>query len=140
MLSPLLNDGVLALRVGGVLHFVQLPAMVGLWFTVQRYRLREQVPEVLQRILGVLGGGIVLAVAAGGVLALSVDPVMLSGCFGCCFAASWAVFWAYRLLAQLFVYGPVVPTRGRFAHWLLSLVFITKTAAYSFATYVALTH
>jgi hypothetical protein len=128
------------LRVGGALHFVQLPAMAGLWFTVQRYRMHEQVPAALQRILAVLGGGIVLAVAAGGILALMLEPAALTGAFGRCFAMSWSVFWAYRLAAQVFVYGPVLPRRARFVHWLLSLVFVAKTVAYSFATHVALTH
>jgi hypothetical protein len=140
MLEPLLNDGIVALRVGGILHFVQVPAMVGLWFTIQRYRLQEQLSATLQRILGVLGGGIVLAVGAGGVLSLTLDPSVLCSSFGVCFAVSWSLFWAYRLAAQVFVYGPVIPLRARFVHWLLSLVFAAKTVAYSFATYVALTH
>lgn len=140
MVDPLVQDGLLALRVGGALHFVQLPAMVGLWFTVERLRLRQQIPAALQRILGVLAGGIVLAVASGGVLALALDAKTLSSSFGRCFALSWSLFWAYRLAAQVFVYGPALPARARSVHRLLSLVFVAKTAAYTFATYVALTH
>ena len=112
----MLEAGVLALRVGGVLHFVQLPAMWALWRVVQRYRLDAQVPEALRRILGVLGGGIVLAVFSGGVLALLLAPQALACGFGFGFTLSWALFWAYRLAAQVFVYGPVIPHSGRWAH------------------------
>lgn len=131
----MLETGVLALRLGGALHFVQLPAMWALWRAVQRYRLDVQVPEALRRILGVLGGGIVLAVFSGGVLALLLTPETFAGGFGFGFTLSWALFWAYRLTAQVFVYGPVIPLAGRWAHWLLSLVFVTKTLAYCVAAY-----
>lgn len=133
-----LDAGVLAVQVGGMLHFVQLPAMAGLWFTVQRLRLREHVPAPLQRILLVLAGGIVLTVASGGVLAVNLDRHLLTSWFGFGFTLSWSVFWAYRLAAQLFVYGPVLPPRWRVSHRLLTLVFTVKTAAFCFATYVAL--
>ncbi len=137
-LDSWLDAGVLAVRIGGALHFVQLPAMAGLWFTIQRHRLREHVPAPLQRILLVLGGGIVLAVASGGILAVNLDRNLLTSWFGFGFTLSWSVFWAYRLAAQLFVYGPVLPAQARVPHRLLTLVFTVKTAAFCFATYVAL--
>jgi hypothetical protein len=126
----LLNE-MTALRVGGALHFVQIPAMIALAGTIKRYQLDARVPAPLRKILVVLGGGIVLSVLAGGVLALQLRAEDLTTAFGLTFVASWAVFWAYRLAAQLFIYGPLIPQGGRWAHWSLSAVLLVKTLAYA---------
>jgi hypothetical protein len=129
-----------ALRVGGALHFVQIPAMIALAGTIRRYRLDASVPLPLRRILVVLGGGIVLAVLGGGILALQLRAADLNTGFGMTFVTSWAVFWVYRLAAQLFIYGPLIPQEGRWAHWSLTSVLFTKALAYALVMFHFLTH
>lgn len=135
-----MNDyAIQAVRLGGALHFVQIPAMIGLLRTAWRLRLDRQIPATLLRILMVLGGGIVLAVASGGLLALLMDPTTLSSRLGVAFVTSWALFWVYRMLAQVFVYGPVIPLGARWVHWSLVFIFVVKSSAYSYAALDAIT-
>ncbi len=130
----------MALRVGGALHFVANPATLVLARVVQQQQLHVHVPVVLRKILAVLGGAIVLAVATGGVLTLLLRPSDLTTAFGMTFVASWALFWLYRLAVQLFIYGPLIPSSARWAHWSLSAVLLTKSFAYAVVAFSFLAH
>lgn len=125
--------GLIALRVGGALHFVQIPAMIALAVIVRQRRLSAQVPEPVRRILAVLGGGIVLLVVPGGVASSLLPVALLRGPFGAAYLATWCIFWAYRLGAQVLVYGPLIPSNGVGAHRLLTGVFVAKTSCYGLA-------
>jgi hypothetical protein len=125
--------GLIALRVGGALHFVQIPAMLALGAIVRQRRLAAQVPEPVQRILAVLGGGIVLLVLPGGVASSLLPATLLRTPFGVGYLATWCIFWAYRLLAQVLVYGPMVPSNSVGAHRFLTGVFVVKTSCYGLA-------
>jgi len=107
--------------------------MLTLAWVVRRRGLAAQVPEPVRRILAVLGGGIVLLVLPGGVASGLLPAGLLQTPFGCGYLATWCAFWAYRLLAQVVVYGPLVPTGGALAHRFLVCVFVAKTACYGLA-------
>jgi hypothetical protein len=104
-----------ALRCGGTLHLVQLPATLLLARHARAARAADALPGLLRRVLGVLAGGIVLLVFGGFVLCWAMPAPVLNEAFGVMFAAGWAAFWFYRLLVQCFVYGPWVNTRHRCA-------------------------
>jgi hypothetical protein len=84
--------------------------------------------------LGVIGGGIVLAVLWGALWCWLLPDALLGTPFGVMFTSGWLMFWGYRLAAQIFVYGPWVPSNYRWAHYLLIGVFSLKTACFACAT------
>jgi hypothetical protein len=122
-----------ALHVGGALHFVQVPAMLGLALVVRQRNLAADVAEPVRRILAVLGGGIVLLVLPGGVASALLPIALLRSPFGYAYVATWCVFWTYRWLAQLIVYAPLIPPGGVLAHRCLVLVFSAKVTCYALA-------
>jgi hypothetical protein len=125
--------GLSAVHAGGALHFVQVPAMIALALIVRQRGLAAHLTEPVRRILAVLGGGIVLLVLPGGIASGLLPASLLRTPFGCGYLATWCAFWAYRLVAQVLVYSPIIPPSGAAAHRFLTLVFVAKTACYAVA-------
>jgi hypothetical protein len=128
-----LDTGLLAAHVAGALHFVQLPATLALAAYARKRGLADALPEPVRRVLLVLGGGIILLVLPSGIATGLAAPEWLASSFGCGYLCVWCVFWAYRLLAQVYFYGPLIPGSGRRVHQLLTLVFATKSSCYAVA-------
>jgi hypothetical protein len=132
------NDTALCfLHLGATLHGVQLPATALLARGLKRSGFLITLPPVARAALGVLAGGVILAVLAGAVSVWLLPATALQEPYVRAQVAGWTLFWGYRLVVQLHIYAPLVPPPYRCVHWLLVGLFAAKTCCFGVAVWAA---
>jgi uncharacterized protein YjeT (DUF2065 family) len=129
------------IRLAGLLHFCQIPAMM---FAPGMLGWKEDIAklsEINRNIVKVIGGAIVLVVIGTGIVVLiGADQLAAGGRLAAAFCAFLGVFWLYRGTVQVTLYAKIWPggLLGRLSYLGLSLLFFFLTAAYCAAFAAAL--
>lgn len=127
----------LTLYLGGVIHFLILLASV-MAPRVMKWDVHlAKLPTMLRQMFWVYGVFIVLVIVSFGTLTLMNVPEMASGQGvgrGLCLVI--AIFWAARLVVQLFIFdvGPFLTNWFyRLGYHLLTLAFVMLVSIYGYA-------
>jgi hypothetical protein len=116
--------------LAGLLHFAQLPAMFIARRVLDWQGELARLAPINRRIIGVIGGGIVLVIIGLGLLVVALHGRLLQSPAGVGLCVFLCVFWAYRGAVQLFVYAQLWPHQQRWSHHALNLLFATLTMSY----------
>ena len=119
--------------LAGALHFCQLPAMLVANRTLHWRDELAMLQLVNQRIIRVIGGGIVLVGVGLGSLMIANHGYIIHNPVGGGLCLFLCAFWFYRGLVQVFVYPTVWPANMRWAHLSLCVLFAALTALYGLA-------
>lgn len=122
--------------LGGLLHFVQLPAMVVARRVLDWRGELSRLAPINRQIIRVIGGGIMVCVLGLGLLVLSLHGQLLHSTAGTGLCAFLTLFWAYRGAVQLFVYADLWPAGQEWAHFGSSLLFLSLTSIYAASTFI----
>jgi len=119
------------LRVAGLLHFSQVPAMLMLPRVLDWQTELASLSVMNQRLIRVVVAGIMLCVLGLGAIVIAYPAQMLSTRLGWALSLFLALFWACRAAAQFLVYARVWPQGQRWAHFCLCALFPLLSLLYT---------
>lgn len=127
------------LFVAGLLHFCQVPAMMAAPSVLGWKEDLATLQVINQRIVKVMGMGVMLMVLGMGVVVMVGAPELAAGGpLATSLCGFLTVFWLFRGVVQAVVYRRVMPQTpvGRFSQYGLTILFFFLTGAY-FSGFIA---
>lgn len=121
---------------GGMLHFVQLPAMLVARRVLDWRGELSRLAPINRQIIRVIGGGIMICVMGLGLLVLLLHGELLHSRAGVGLCGFLTLFWAYRGAVQLFVYADLWPAGQHWAHVGSIVLFLSLTGIYAVSAFV----
>ncbi len=125
------------LRLAGLLHFVQVPAMLYAPRMLDWESDLSKISVINRRIVQVMGGAIMLTVLGTGlVVAVGSDDLAAGGTLATALCVFMCVFWTYRAAVQMFLYSRIWPqgALGRISHYALCVLFSFLSVVYMWAS------
>jgi hypothetical protein len=122
--------------VGGLLHFVQLPAMLVARRVLDWNGELSLLAPINRQIIRVVGGGIMFCVLGLGLLVLLLHGELLHSAAGVGLCTFLSLFWAYRGAVQFFVYADLWPAGQQWAHFGSSVLFVSLTCIYAISALI----